>query len=399
VFESKRNKIIILYNIKLQFKILNILMLRLKSTYDILTIDKNIKNALIAENFEKIKDIEKNVNNIDIVISRYSDSILLSEYRKKIKNDINSLMFNEPLMIYVEKTKEFIDKYSELLKSTITISFVRNNNSSDISIKLKANIISDYLKIARLYADIEDAVEEFKNTVITCICGSEDNFSIDEYSRTCNKCGYHSDIHDGNLSYDDVGRINTSSKYSYDQKIHFKNTVYQYQAKQNTVIKPHIYNMLEEKFKMYKLLSNSSVRCEKYKRITKEHIYTFLKETGNPKHYDDIMLIYCKITGKSPPNISHIEEELFRDHEEIIKTDLKIKMNDRKNIVNDTYDIIQLRKSALNCKYLLLQLLLKKKIKHDIDDFNILKTDNRLKYHNDKCKEIFDILEWNFTEI
>ena len=44
--------------------------------------------------------------------------------------------------------------------------------------------------------------------------------------------------------------------------------------------------------------------------ITKDHIYLFLSEGGYSKHYEDIILIYCTITNKKPPNISKYEEEL-----------------------------------------------------------------------------------------
>ena len=39
----------------------------------------------------------------------------------------------------------------------------------------------------------------------------------------------------------------------------------------------------------------------------------FLKDTGNSKHYEDVILIYFNITGKKPNDISHLEPNLLDD--------------------------------------------------------------------------------------
>ena len=76
--------------------------------------------------------------------------------------------------------------------------------------------------------------------------------------------------------------------------MHFRDTVNQYQGKQNKKIDQlKIFSILEEQFLIHNLVNKEGkTNAEKYSNITKEHIYMFLFETNNSNYYEDINMIH-----------------------------------------------------------------------------------------------------------
>ena len=186
-------------------------------------------------------------------------------------------------------------------------------------------------------------------------------------------------------SYRDINRINISSKYQYDRKIHFRDCINQYQGKQNSTVSQNVYDDLEEQFDKHHLLfgDKNSPKEVRFKNITKEHISIFLKELDYTKHYENINLIHYNITGKKPDDIGYIEDKLLDDFD--VLTD----------IYDKTYKNID-RKNFINTQYVLYQLLLRHRHTCKKEDFSILKTIDRKTFHDDICKKLFCILGWNF---
>jgi hypothetical protein len=185
-----------------------------------------------------------------------------------------------------------------------------------------------------------------------------------------------------------------SIKYTYDRKIHFKDCINQYQGKQNSTILPKVYDDLYSKFEFHNLLigDKDTIKEIRFKKIKKEHIYIFLQETDNTKHYEDINLIYSNITGVKLPDISHLEESLFEDFDKLIICYDQF-------IIEDHYQSIieqNERTNFLNSQYILRQLLKKRNFKINEDDFSSLITIDRINYHDDVCGKMFEILGWTF---
>lgn len=91
------------------------------------------------------------------------------------------------------------------------------------------------------------------------------------------------------------------------------------------------------------------------------------------------------MTGKKNIDLSAIEEQLFNDFDRLVCAYDKLEKKDG-------------RSSFLNSHYILYQLLKRHKFPCDENMFiNILKTKDRIDYHNDITQEMFEILEWNFT--
>ena len=57
------------------------------------------------------------------------------------------------------------------------------------------------------------------------------------------------------------------------------------------------------------------------------------------------------------------------------------------------------RKNFINTQYVLFQLLRRHKYPCKREEFNILKTVDRKSFHDDICKELFELLNWNFTAL
>ena len=127
-------------------------------------------------------------------------------------------------------------------------------------------------------------------------------------------------------------------------------------------------------------------RC---KNITKEHIHLFLKELGYTKHYENVNLIHYKMTGKKPDNISHLEDKMMDDFELLTSLYDKMFKNDPE------FE----RTNFMNSQYILYQFLLRYKHKCKKSDFTILKTVDRMAFHDQVASKLFMTLGWNFHEL
>jgi hypothetical protein len=182
-----------------------------------------------------------------------------------------------------------------------------------------------------------------------------------------------------------------SSKYSYERKIHFKDCINQFQGKQNSTIDEKVFKNLEEQFELHGLLTKDkdSPKKTRFQNITKEHILLFLKENGQSKHYEDVILIFHKMTGKRVDDIAYLENQLMEDFDKISN------LYDKKFKFTGKID----RKSFINTQYILYQLLRRHKYPCRKEDFNMLKTLDRKSFHDDIVKELFEGLNFNFTPI
>jgi len=226
---------------------------------------------------------------------------------------------------------------------------------------------------------------------ITCKnCPNKKNFEIiDTNIYICLICSYQQTVLKNVSSYKDVNRINISSKYTYDRKVHFKDCINQYQGKQNCNIPQNVYDSLEEQFDRHHLIDKEDkdkANEIKFKNITKEHIIIFLKELGFSKHYENANLIHYNMTGKKPDDIGYLVEKLLEDFDAL--TDLYDKL----------YKGID-RKNFINTQYVLFQLLSRHKHPCRHEEFSILKTIDRKSFHDDVCRNLFSVLGFNFFPI
>lgn len=360
------------------------------SDLDILSVDSKIRKkfsdekAKLSVYTEKLNEIRKSLT-ITNIRPRVRKSLEqtdkeLSEIIYNINNDIG-------LNFYIVESISLLDEYKKILQAPMKMSFmgkpVKNN-------KKKQEIVNEYLKIAQKHIDIRVDIPEKKNKILCKNCPNKKNFEIsDGNTYICLDCCAQQVILKNVSSYTDIDRINISSKYRYDRKVHFRDGINQYQGKQNSTIVQKVYNDLEDQFEKHHLLvgTKDTPKHIKFKNITKEHISIFLKELEYTKHYENINLIHYNFTEVKPDDIGYLEDKLLDDFDTL--TDLYDKR------VKPSIE----RKNFINTQYVLFELLTRHKHPCKLSDFCVLKTMDRKSFHDEICKELFEELGWNHTPI
>ena len=83
-------------------------------------------------------------------------------------------------------------------------------------------------------------------------------FETNDHHRICVCCGRMYSTDNKINSYKDINRVNMSSKYTYDRKIHFRDCINQFQGKQNSTIDQQVYDCLLEQFALHGLLGSGN---------------------------------------------------------------------------------------------------------------------------------------------
>ena len=352
---------------------------------NILHLDKLVRNKIHSEtnNLEKyrkeLRDEQLRGNDAsgyEVKAEKRNESKKIQKLKDKISDIESGAMFAE----YILKTEKLIEEYLLILNKPINVSFFGNMSTENTKSDRQQEIYEMYINIAKNYIDVNVSTNQDISGM--CKCGSKD-FITQDNMMLCEKCSLEIKVQTSQTSFKDIDRINTSQKYKYQKKVHFKDTVNQYQGKQNKKnYDEKLYEQLEEEFIKMGLIDVAETNWHKrHKKITKDIIYMVLNDTGNNKRYEDINLIHNYFTGIPCPDISHLEHQLYTDFDRIV----------------DIYESSKVdRKSFLNNKYVLFQLLRIYKYKLDEKDFAILKTRERLIDHDTMWESICGKLEMNF---
>lgn len=354
---------------------------------NILEIDKKIRDDLSAHEDEinaiqaKIELMEKiKANNISDRISRDLDDNI-----SQLQIKLTKMTQQHQLGFYIMKSGPILQRFREILATPVVTSFDGGKPKSN---REKKKLIKEYLQIATKYTGVIYNIEKPRPLTKCSKCKSKDLIFDDNYC-VCAECGLEQEYVSYMMSYKDTERVNITNKYAYQRKIHFKECIKQYQAKQNCTIKPEVYTKLEEILDRHHLLDGDSdtPREVRFARVTKENIIEFLGELGYQKHYENAILIHCTLTGQKPNNIAHLEEHLLEDFD----------------ILNETFEKMFKHKidrtSFISSQYVLYQLLRKYNYNCDKKDFTMLKSDDKKRFHDEICGEMFAYLGWPFTPL
>jgi hypothetical protein len=359
---------------------------------DILSIDAQIKEEFSKE-YEKIDEYKKKIDDFKETCKKKNLSIrsinTLTENTNNLEKNLKEIVSNEKLYFYIAETSDLIQQYKKILQTPIKVTFMGGRQKNN---KEKNKVIRDYLKIAQNYI-ILDIDLNMKNKKIECNnCPNNLLFDIiDESIYICISCGSQQEILLHTSSYKDIDRINISAKYTYDRKVHFRDCINQYQGKQNSTINSEVFIKLEDQFYRHHLLigDKDTDKNIRFSKIEKEHIHLFLKELDYTKHYENINLIHYHMTGKKPDDISHLEDKLLDDFDELTE------LYDRKFKNKPGFN----RKNFINTQYVLYQFLLRYRHPCNKDNFTILKTVDRKSFHDDIAKKCFEELGWNHSPL
>lgn len=356
---------------------------------DILSIDSKIQLSFENESKklpqykERFKELNKTFHSSNLPAR---SRIELEKSITDLQNLIEKLESKHDLNFYIIETAELLQKYQQILKTPVKLSFCGKIKQDD---KEKSDLIQKYLEIAQKYYKVEIKPTEKKFKLICESCANKRDFATEENAYICLDCGAQQEILQYTTSYKDADRVNISSKYTYDRKVHFRDCINQYQGKQNCSIEQKVYDQLEDIFERHHLLcGDKTVKREiRFGKISKEHILMFLKELGFPKHYENVTLIHYNMTGKPPDDISYLEDKLLTDFDLLVETYDK----HFKNKVD--------RVNFISTQYVLYQLLQRHKHPCKKEDFVILKTMDRKSFHDTVCRELFGLLGFNFTPL
>ena len=355
------------------------------------------------DEYKKWKELYMTVKEKDIV-----SNDIMENLEQKI-NEFDIMNNYEQFSFYLVQAVPLIEEYQNLKRNQNKIHFMscnhqpskEENNSQETMkkiLKTYFNLIQTYFpeeykknewdKIKSNYDFSTSSESNLKTKCLNCNNDSN-NFVIHDNHFVCEKCGCVSCTIHTNTSYKDIDRVNISSKYTYDKRVHFRDCINQFQGKQNASIPKKLYDDMIEQLLNHGLIPANYQELKKdeaFKNVTKEHILLFLKEIEQTRHYEDVILIHHQLTGRPGPDISHLENALMADFDILVETyEKKYKNSERKNFINT--------------QYVLFQLLKKHKYPCKKEDFNMLKTVDRKYYHDMICSELFKEIGWSFTAL
>ena len=360
---------------------------------NILVIDRKIQDSFLKEE-EQLSKYRSKKSTLEKILNSNSTmsnnvKLNLQEELKHLDNKIKKGSELEEYYFYLMDTVQIIDQYKKLLVKPMKITFFGKSKQSEHTIE-KDELTRLYLEKIKKYNYIQVFNQEDAKQKTCSNCDFKHIINIvDTKTTVCVYCGLETAITSDSSSFKDSTRVNLSSKYTYESRIHFRDCLNQYQGKQNTTIPDIVFKNLEKQFELHGLLvgDEKTDTNTRFSNITREHIYLFLRETGHSTHYEDVFLIHYKLTGKKPNDINHLEQQLMDDF------DVLINLYDKKFKQNRKIE----RKSFINTQYVLFQLLRRHRYMCKKEDFNMLKTLDRKSFHDDICKELFEELYWNFT--
>jgi len=284
---------------------------------------------------------------------------------------------------YSFDTGAIVAEFDDMMKTPVVNSFFAFGRDRAFE-ERKRELVEAFLARTRFYAP--DGFELQPTTVADPTVKTCDGkyVVVDECTDTCAQCFGEKTRIVNNSSFFDNSRVNISSKYTYDRKIHFRDCINQYQGKQNTHIPPEVFKNIEAALVSHRVIAPER-SVDRFARVTVAHVHMFLKSLNYTKYYDDAILIHSVLTGEKPDNIEHLEEDLMKDFEAMLaEYDKNFKTADRKNFINT--------------QYVLYQLLMRHKHKCDKEHFVVMRTmSDRKSYHDRICKTIFNKFGWEFT--
>lgn len=357
-------------------------------TKNIIDIHNSILQSFERET-ESLPVIQQRVSELEWMLKDISPRLRdnLEKEIAELRERIRKIQMQEDKNFYILKVTPVLDRYKKELNKPIEVNFMGEKNPVDNTII--RSIYAEFMKLIQTIAPTDYQIESIPNKA--CKTCNQMTEKIVESTNTiaCMNCGTEQESLKFTFSYKDTDRINISTKYTYDRRLHFKECINQFQGKQNSTIKPEVYEKLISHLESHGIASSDTTLSnkERFKNVTKNHISIFLKEINCAHHYEDLNLIYHNITGKELDDISHLESALMTDFDKLSK------LYDEEYIKTKKIT----RKNFINTQYVLYQLLKRHKYACVKSDFTFLKTIERKSFHDEVCSDLFKKLGWNFT--
>lgn len=314
--------------------------------YNIVELDE-----MIRENFKNeaknIPKLELKIKDLTWIATSSSNTIEVARANKqisKVKEEIKMIQKCTKFKDYESKTASLIEEYKKLEadKKPEQFGTVVKYVSKEYKDKkdYREHILKKYFIFARQFIDMNVTKIEEKNKIDKCTdCDIE--YTKDSKGTYCEQCNILvvqiplEIIHSGG----EKGHI--SNKSDYDGAGHIKDIITKLQGLQKDNMLPRLIpDMLE-------LMEKYSIDKNKLKRTT---LITLMKEKGY-NNYDDVYLIWKKITEKQLPDFKEIQDRLFKKAEELNRAYNIVKPKSRKNLISAHYSVWELLQQEKDPKY------------------------------------------------
>ena len=210
------------------------------SEQDIISIDEDICQIFKEEETnlnmyeKKIKEFENSLKSSSL---SYRVRQKIKENYEELKKYVNDIKNKISENFYIMETAPLLEKYKKIMKNPIKLNFMGKRETNNIE---KNNIIEQYLKIAKKYKpDINiqhQITQQIRDKIICSECNNKKEFHEIDNEFICLVCGNTLETTTRFSSYKDVERVNMTTKYTYDRKVHFRDCINQFQGKQNATI-------------------------------------------------------------------------------------------------------------------------------------------------------------------
>lgn len=354
------------------------------SNLNILHIDSKIKDIL-SSNISSLPELQKGLHKLLFIYNHNTDpaqKIIAKQQVILLRKRIQDIESTIELSFYMFRTHDLLQEYKELIKKHGTRNFITNQIQKNIETEDRINqIISRYLSIAQDYVNIENISQKpIKLSCRTCKSYNLKQSKDDESIFICDDCYSEIEILDDSPNFKDTDRVNMSSKYTYTRKGHFIDAAKRFQGTQNIDPKKiqEAVSIIEKEMKLHDLVKERNTPNS----VTKDQIYMFLSEQDLSSFYEDLNLIFHIITKEPCPDITEYLDDIYDDFD-----DLEIALKD---LQDDE------RTNSLNVNYKLYKLLQRRGYSCRKDDFYILKTKTKEDEHDEKMKQAFLLLGWQW---
>lgn len=342
----------------------------------------------------KFDEEEKETENKLAIVSCFLECDFSKETKKcliNLKEELDRRRIEKNA--FISKTTELVHEFREILNTPIVVDDKDEVDSKKMDIYRKYSDVADDVITSKQWNDIR-IIRLPKRRKTECdVCTNNDplQFEVSESNkRYCLNCSTQHEVLETTPSvHKDYDRVTIATKFAYSRIIHFQECMKQYQGKQNCKIPQEVFDRLEQKFSALGLLNESDNKHVRYFRITKEHIVMFLKQLNYANHYENANYIYYVLTGNKVDDIDYLEEKILEDFKELSSLYDEVYGKDKPKELK--------RKNFLNVQYILYQLLRNRNHACKLEDFAVLKTIEKKKFHDEICSHLFDLLGWNFT--
>ncbi len=298
---------------------------------------------------------------------------------EKLNEQITRLTTRQDIKEYEESVADLIEIYRELGTLPKVVSFSNKKKGTEVETeesRLRHNVISRYLEIARLYIQI-DVIRDIPANDSCRGCGLpyfDMMINEDVGILSCPRCGVERCNLLRSPVFGEMGKTQSGTRNGYDDRDNFYKALLRYQGKQQNRLPDNLKDVLDKYFASFGLPVSEEVRKMPLNSdgktrgaTTREMIYRALYETGNAVYYEDVNLICHLYWGWVLPDVSHLEEIIMDDYDRTQKIYEKIPKH---------------RKSNLNTQYRLFKHLQARGWPCSISDFKIVKTREILEYHD-----------------